>query len=176
MGKYINTLFALILVLQPAFGEVVCSVHDGDTFRVARVDCNVEKTRSIRLWGVDAPEIRQTLGIEARDYMIRLTSGRQVTLECLDKSYNRSVCKAKVSVTESQMLDLGSEMVGWGYAHDYAQYSKGLYSNAEAFARNQRRGVWTLPEGGVKPWDYRRSQRRGNNAAPAERSAQPDRE
>jgi len=41
------------------------SVHDGDTLRVVRGDEELK----VRLCGIDAPEIRQPLGIESRDYL-----------------------------------------------------------------------------------------------------------
>jgi endonuclease YncB( thermonuclease family) len=41
------------------------SVHDGDTLRVVRGNEELK----IRLCGIDAPEIKQTLGIESRDYL-----------------------------------------------------------------------------------------------------------
>lgn len=181
MNRYkVLVLFSMCLILSPAYGETVCSVHDGDTFRVAQKACNTEETRSIRMWGFDAPEIKQTYGPEARDFMKKLTTGREVILDCVSKSYKRAVCKVTVSIPDgsggNRQLDLGSEMVGWGYAYDYTQYSKGRYSQAEAFAHRNGRGVWALPGGGVRPWDFRKSLRKGNSAAPVEQSGPPAQE
>jgi endonuclease YncB( thermonuclease family) len=41
------------------------SIHDGDTLRVVRGNEELK----IRLCGIDAPEIKQPLGIESRDYL-----------------------------------------------------------------------------------------------------------
>lgn len=41
------------------------SIHDGDTLRVVRGNEELK----IRLCGIDAPELKQPLGIESRDYL-----------------------------------------------------------------------------------------------------------
>jgi endonuclease YncB( thermonuclease family) len=41
------------------------SVYDGDTFKVQSND----RDPKIRLCGIDAPEIKQPLGIESKDYL-----------------------------------------------------------------------------------------------------------
>ncbi len=51
--------------------EVVESlIYDGDTFRVR---CDGRELK-IRLCGIDAPEVKQSLGIEARNYLRSLTA------------------------------------------------------------------------------------------------------
>ncbi|MBW4536539.1 MAG: hypothetical protein KME09_21635 [Pleurocapsa minor HA4230-MV1] len=41
------------------------SIYDGDTLRVVRG----QEELKVRLCGIDAPEIKQPLGIESRDYL-----------------------------------------------------------------------------------------------------------
>lgn len=145
--RFLTALFLVSLCL-PVQAEQVCSVHDGDTFKT----CTGE---SIRVWGVDAPELKQPLGREARDYARRLLIGREVDLDCVGESWSRRVCRVMVR-TPAGPLSLQRELTGWGYAYDSPKYSGGVYADAEAFARGQARGVWALPGGGVRPWDWRK--------------------
>ena len=41
------------------------SIYDGDTLRVVKGNQELK----IRFCGIDAPELKQTLGVEARDYL-----------------------------------------------------------------------------------------------------------
>jgi micrococcal nuclease len=142
-------LILLALLCLPAYAEQVCSAHDGDTFKL----CNGQ---SIRVWGIDAPELKQPVGRDARDYMRRLVIGREVDLDCVGKSYKRRVCRVSVWVGSNAPISVQNEMVGHGLAYDSPKYSKGAYAEAEAFAKSLNRGVWALPGGGVRPWDWRK--------------------
>lgn len=141
-------LLAICLSLSLAFADTVCSVHDGDTLTTCQ-------GRKVRLFGVDAPELKQPFGRDARDFVIRLTQNREVRLDCVGKSFKRSVCRSAV-YTGSGWLDLSTELVGWGYGFDSPKHSKGRYSGAEAFAQKMKRGVWVDPAGGIRPWDWRK--------------------
>jgi endonuclease YncB( thermonuclease family) len=55
----------------------VLNVHDGDTITV--VDQNNKKFH-IRLQGIDAPELKQTLGDVSQQNLSRLVLGKQVTI------------------------------------------------------------------------------------------------
>lgn len=110
----------------------------------------------VRLFGIDAPELIQPMGHEARDYLHKIVVGREVGLACVGKSYKRAVCRVEVS-TGSGPLDASREMAGRGFAFDSPHYSHGEYHDAEAFAQSLGRGVWSLPGGGVRPWDFRHS-------------------
>lgn len=132
-----------LLVASPSLAEVVCSNYDGDTLKL----CNGV---SVRLAGIDAPELRQANGKQSRDHLAKMVKGQDVRLECTGKSYQRQVCRVFKG-----SLDIQKEMVGWGWAFDSPKYSKGLYQGAESFARKNNRGVWLMPDGGQKPWDYR---------------------
>jgi endonuclease YncB( thermonuclease family) len=139
-------------IMLPARAEQVCSVHDGDTFKL----CNGQ---SIRIWGIDAPELSQPIGKQSRDYLKRLVNGREVDLECTGKSFNRLVCLAAVRV-DNGSLSIQREMVGLGLAYDSPQYSKGRFSESENFAKSLSRGVWALPSGGIRPWDWRKGRKK----------------
>jgi endonuclease YncB( thermonuclease family) len=150
MKRNLIAIFITALVANFAYAEPVCSNHDGDTFKL----CNGQ---SIRLYGVDAPELIQPMGHEARDYLRKLLVGRDVRLICVGKSYKRSVCRVEVS-TPAGPIDASREMAGRGLAFDSPRYSHGEFKNAEVFAQSLGRGVWSLPGGGTRPWDFRSHQ------------------
>ncbi len=115
-------------------------VHDGDTLR-----CGSE---SVRLFGVDAPEVRrgatpaEPLAYEARDELIRLTRGR-VGCRFVDRDrYGRFVGRCWSDASP----DLNAALIRSGFATEYRRYSKGLYSAAEAKARAEGRGAWAAPQ------------------------------
>lgn len=142
-------LLTLLLVASGiAWADYVCSVHDGDTFTTCR-------GRKVRLWGVDAPELKQPMGKEARDFAWNYLAGKDISLTCFYKSFDRDVCQVMVG---KESLD--HQLASNGYAYDSVKFSKGLYSGAEIFPRILHRGVWSLPNGGVRPWDYRHNKDR----------------
>lgn len=112
------------------------SVHDGDTLR-----CGPQR---IRLFGVDAPELRrgqtpaEPLAYEARDLLISLTRGR-VGCRVVDHDrYRRNVARCWSDASP----DINAALIRSGLATEYRRYSKGAYGAAEAEARQAHRGVW----------------------------------
>ena len=125
-------------------------VVDGDSLRKGDTD--------IRLYGIDAPEYRQSCrdktnaefpcGKQAANILRGLVNGQQVTCSSVDTDrYGRavSICKIKT-------LDLNAEMVKQGWAVAYSKHSLN-YVGVEAEARHAKRGIWagTFEE----PEDYR---------------------
>lgn len=111
-------------------------VHDGDTLR-----CGADR---VRLFGVDAPEVRrgqtpaEPFAYEARDELVRLTRGR-VGCRVVDKDrYGRFVARCWSDASP----DLNAALIRSGLATEYRRYSKGAYAEAEAQARTAGRGQW----------------------------------
>ena len=68
------------------------SIYDGDTFRV---ECDGRQLK-IRLCGIDAPEVKQPLGIESRNYLRSLVASSQsqvMVIEMDRDRYGRSVAE-----------------------------------------------------------------------------------
>ena len=144
----------LLLLALPVEAATVLSVGDGDTITVTN---GAQKIR-VRLACIDAPETSQSpYGMEARRALQGLLPiGSQVTLrtKATDR-YGRSVAEVLKGGT-----NINQSLVGSGNSFVYWQYISGCdrqtYSRLENDARLKGVGVWGVPGGIQRPWDYRR--------------------
>ena len=139
---------------EPGALRGVASVIDGDTL-------DIHDTR-IRLFGIDAPERRQTCLDEAGALW---RCGQAAALALAEQIGRTAVtCATRdidrygriVAVCHADGTDLNGWMVSQGHARAWARYSLD-YVPAENAARILRRGLWA--GGFVNPWDWRRGQR-----------------
>lgn len=128
-------MVAAISTAGPVKTDVKC--HDGDTCRISIGG----KIRKIRLSGVDAPELDQPYGREARNYIIKVLSGAKITLKCTGKSYDRKIC-----VIFANGKDIRADMVRKGYAHDAPKYSNGKFRLEQDLAMTDKAGLWSGSE------------------------------
>ena len=133
-------------------GEItVTKVSDGDSLRSGRL--------KIRLFGIDAPELKQDcIDTAGRDWpcgkaaRARLAELITAPLRCelidVDR-YGRLVMRCRAGET-----DIAEALVAQGLALAYRRYATD-YVAAEEAARAARTGVW----GGefTAPWDWRRA-------------------
>jgi micrococcal nuclease len=115
----------------------VAYVVDGDTIWVKTHAA--EKPLKVRLAGIDAPEICQAGGAQARDLLRQRLLGQTVTI-----SYQRRDDYGRVLARVSfRGDDVGRWMVGNGQAWSYRfRRSEGPYAVEEAQARRGRRGIF----------------------------------
>jgi endonuclease YncB( thermonuclease family) len=112
---------------------------DGDSLRVGQYE--------VRLFGIDAPEAKQTCsrdgkpwtcGLSSADQLASVVNGQQVNCIALGLDrYHRVVARCSVGTRE-----LNRYMVATGYALAYRRYST-EYVSAEESAKVARRGLWT---------------------------------
>ncbi len=140
---------------QALKGEVL-SIGDGDTIRVRQGG----RAITVRLACIDAPETAQRpYGQQARSYLQqRLPFGREVSLDVKTTDrYGRSVAEVISDI------NINLAMVEDGQAFAYRQYLGGCdakeYLDAEYRASRRRYGVWQVPGGITRPWDFRRGRR-----------------
>lgn len=160
----IRTTLVLFLALALPVNAVTLSgqarVVDGDSLVVAG--------ERVRLFGIDAPELKQrcdvsgrnwACGTWAKDALAQIIGQGVLRCEALDRDrYGRTVARCMVS-----NRDVGAAMVRAGAATAYLRYSTD-YAGIEAAAKREARGLWS---GAVTaPGAYRKVAKRGT-AAPA---------
>src|SRR5262249_4891984 len=157
--RVIFILFAMALpaTAQTIAGKVV-AIADGDTLTVLD---DQQRHYKIRRVGIDAPESAQAFGDKARKSLSDLVRGKTVVVTN-SKVVRNGWIVGKVTLAGR---DINLEQIRRGYAWFYRAYAKDLgqvdaamYEQAEARAREERRGLWAEP-GPLAPWDLRAAQR-----------------
>lgn len=129
-------------------------VIDGDTL-------DIDGTR-IRMFGIDAPEGRQTCrrdrsdwacGEASTDALMGAVHPWEVRCEARDTDrYGRVVAECWTGDR-----NLNAWMVAQGYAVAYRQYGGDIYDAEEQAAKDAKRGVWSSRFD--MPWDWRKRAR-----------------
>jgi endonuclease YncB( thermonuclease family) len=124
---------------------------DGDTVLLLRHG-QLEPVK-LRIDGIDAPEICQPGGAQARDTMIRLALRKSVEVDDRGQDiYGRQVGRLSVDG-----VDLGAEMVRSGMAWAYRfRTGKGPYAGLQRQAQTQKMGVFAAPEAAMSPPVFRK--------------------
>lgn len=148
-----------ILENEQARVQVAGLVHvvDGDTL-------DIDGTR-IRMFGIDAPEGRQTClrnqldwacGEASTGALMDATDQREVRCEERDTDrYGRVVAECWTG-----KRNLNAWIVAQGWAVAYRQYGGDIYDAEEQAAKNAKRGVWSSRFD--MPWDWRKHARGTN--------------
>lgn len=119
-------------------------VQDGDSFVIQQT--------TIRLDGIDAPELKQNCysgdgsiwrcGGEARNQLAKMLRKGDVKCEPQGKDrYGRTIAKCSAR----DIPDIAEAMVRLGWAISAAKVGEGKYAAAEEEARNAKRGIWQGP-------------------------------
>jgi endonuclease YncB( thermonuclease family) len=134
--------------------ERVIGITDGDVFHT--ID-TAGKRSTIRIWGIDAPELGQTWGQEAKDTLSGMIDGKEVSIEGvgIDK-YGRRIGRVTVDG-----MDVGTRMIEGGNAWVYNKFVKYTDDNQmylmQKTAYVAARGLWSLPNDfHIPPWLWRR--------------------
>ena len=119
------------------FVGVVSHVTDGDTVWVRPVSGG--PPQQVRIDGIDAPEICQPYGTEARAALSARILNRRVTVAPRrEDQWRRIVARVKVGRD-----DVGGWMVAHGHAWSYRfRRDLGPYARVEARARAAQVGLW----------------------------------
>lgn len=158
-------LWPVALAAATAAGEQVVRVKDGDSLVVASAGREVD----VRLAGIDAPELRQARGMEARMALEAMVAGRDVELQLVGgDAYRRIVAHILVDG-----LDVNAEMVRRGLAWVPRQYSPApALVRHEYEAQAAGRGVWSDPAP-MPPWVWRKAGRGAGKRDGADAAASP---
>jgi endonuclease YncB( thermonuclease family) len=120
------------------------TVRDGDSFKL--------NESSIRLDGIDAPELKQNCnsadgsiwrcGPESRKQLgILLKSGEVKCAATAKDRYGREIA----TCSAGKIADVAKEMVRQGWATASGREGEGKYAAEEAEARKAKRGIWQGP-------------------------------
>lgn len=155
MKKIFTIILSLIFsIFSYALDAYVEKVSDGDSF-LARA--NGKKIR-VRMYGIDAPELKQKYGVESKKYLENLILGKSVELKVLyEDKYKRKVARVYCGNKEINLEMLRSGNV-WFY--EYHAGKERSYRKAYEKARSEKKGLWKdkNPE---NPRDFRLRNKRG---------------
>lgn len=140
-------LIVTLLLIAPhvAHARAVVSVSDGDSLTLQVGPRRLQ----LRLAGIDAPEINQAFGPQARRSLHQLCFGKDVQYEAevIDR-FNRTVATVRCNGIDASRAQLER-----GMAWAFRQKDRDLKA-LEITARNSRVGLWSDPHP-VAPWRFR---------------------
>ena len=120
------------------------SIYDGNKLTVQRG----EEELKVRLCGIQAPEIKQPLGIEARDYLQSLVnkSNGTIFVTPVEKNEQETIAELYVYIGNRQALFLNSQMIAGGAAWHARKNSSNCPNQkalitAENIAKQKKLGV-----------------------------------
>ena len=140
--------FAYCFAQASNYHGICAHVIDGDTVDI--VDEN-QSLHRIRITGMDAPELSQPYGLQAKKVLKNLILNHEVLVlpMGIDK-YNRELACLRINATIGQ-IDVAEAMINKGAAFDWG----GKYYKAQAYAQEFRLGVWSDKKYQERPWLYR---------------------
>lgn len=157
-------VWVLLLLLLPALSAAkeelvegkIMRVKDGDTVVVAPAEGG--EFFVCRLYGIDAPEGKQSYGEESTRALKQLILGQSVEVRTKGRDqYGRKICFIRKG-----SLDVNNEMVRQGHAWAFRKYLNQPYTasyvSAEDEARLNKRGLWQQANP-QPPWEFRSAAR-----------------
>lgn len=146
-------LLPLISCAETIIGQVI-GISDGDTLILADAS---RASQTIRLLAIDAPELTQDFGQQARTALSALVANQQATADCrtLDQRL-RKLCVVSVAGRDIGLEQIRSGMAWWNKEHNAQQSAKERadYEQAEFMAKIHRSGLWNS-KNPTPPWDWR---------------------
>ena len=141
---YVFLLFMSILFADPI---KIIKIYDGDT--ITALTSQKEKIK-IRLYGIDAPELKQPFGKASKRHLIDLISNKSLNINEKGKDkYGRTL-----AILYNGDQDINAQMVIDGYAWAYDKFSKD-YVAFQKNAQSLKKGLW-IDNYVVRPSDFRK--------------------
>lgn len=154
------------------YSATVVRVADGDTITVLADGAQ----HKVRLFAVDAPELKQAHGLAAQGWLQDQLLNDTVKIAVVDRDrYGREVakvlrpgqpCEQAVCADD---VDINLSLVQAGHAWWYREFAKkqsaqdkALYRQAEEHAQTARAGLWARPDPQA-PWAWRAERRKEQN-------------
>lgn len=145
---FVGLLAAAPPAVKETFTAKVVGVSDGDTIKVLR---NKEQI-TIRLEGIDAPELRQSFGSRSKQALSSLAFGATATI----RKTGEDRFGRMLGFVEVNGVDVNSKMVEDGWAWHFKQYNDDeKLADLETRAREAKKGLWADSSTPLAPWEYR---------------------
>ena len=154
----VHYLLVFVIILFPVnifsaeYEAIVLKVIDGDTIYI-KSDSGRKK---VRLRHIDAPEIRQQYGKEAKKFLDNELDDKRIIVNSDYKDrYGRDIGDIFV-YNKNQAIYINAKLIKSGNAWVYKSYRKNPYlMNLENFAKNNKLGLWK-GNSPIKPWEFRK--------------------
>lgn len=138
--------FFLFLFMAPYH---VDRVLDGDTIKVTSVFSRSQQT--IRMLYIDAPEKKQSFGLESKRFLERQILGEYVGIEF----HGKEKWGRDLGVVYYRGNSVNFNMVLYGEAWYYPlKNNKQIYQDAQEFAQSWELGLWKN-SAAIPPWEFR---------------------
>ncbi len=153
--RYLIILSLVLLiphyVLSEEYEAVVLKVIDGDTIYIK----SDNGRKKVRLRHIDAPEIRQSYGKEAKIFLDKQIDGKKIIVNSDYKDrYGRDIGDIFV-YNNDEAIYINAKLIKSGHAWVYKSYRKNTYlMNLENFARENMLGLWK-DKSAIEPWEFR---------------------
>ncbi len=145
-----------------AYEAKVDEIYDGDSFSI--VHKNITKT--VRLYGIDAPELGQSFYTASKDSLKKMIADKKIIIYPIkvDK-YGRTIAKVylyDIIDDKRKLVYVNYEQILGGYAWFYQRYAlknEKYYPIAEKKAQLNKVGIWSKPKP-ISPATFRAIQRK----------------
>ncbi|TKX31184.1 thermonuclease family protein [Campylobacter aviculae] len=151
----ILVFFLVVIFVQnyiaktPSFKAKVVKVIDGDTIEIL----NSNKISKVRFFGIDAPELKQNFGKEAKNVLKRILQNKEV--EIFYK--NKDIYGRIIAIVKFKDVDINELMVSKGYAWADTYYTN-IYTKEQKKAQEHKLGLWK-DDNPIEPYKWRKQNR-----------------
>lgn len=136
-------------IVQRSYPVRVISVVDGDTFLGLN---DAGDTVTYNVYCIEAPELEQPNGYEARKYLYNMILQRRVEVTAMGQTPHG----VQVIASTRDNDDVADVMLRSGFAwYRNDTVNELRYRRSERFAQEEGVGIWASPDP-VAPWEWRR--------------------
>jgi len=153
-----RTLFLAVSLLLVAgvngqYKGKIKKVYDGETFWIELDNGNID---SVRLWGIDCPELGQQYGKAAQKYL-ESHIHREVNLEYKSRDKNKFMMAiVTYSLKNGDEVNLNNLLIEKGYAWKNKYSDDKKLEKLQEQARKKKLGLWRNSNP-VPPWEWRKA-------------------
>ncbi|MDD2464929.1 MAG: thermonuclease family protein [Desulfobulbus sp.] len=154
MIRFLLVILTLVSLSSPCFaysGKVV-SIYDGDSITLFYKG----KKLRISLYGIDAPELKQEHGAEARDFLDSFINNETVAVNPIGKlrkgRLTGTVLLGEDNINELMILNGQA----WVDRQTCTEEFCTTWIKMEEAAKATKKGLWNNPEA-TPPWEFRKT-------------------